>query len=69
MSSGFRDCPCGKIPIELTIEEGYTCKHAWVAGDCCGGWSIEFRTNYYETDTLECMELATLAWNNAIRAI
>ena len=61
-------CPCGKIPNKLSIAEGSTCKYAYVCGDCCGEWNIEFRTGYHKVNTNECMELAIKEWNNASRA-
>jgi len=60
-------CPCGKTPEDLGIDPGDTCKWAWVHGDCCGEWNIEFRTDFYEVDSEECMVLATKAWNDAPR--
>ena len=43
-------CPCGKTPNKLHIAEGNTCKYAFVYGDCCGEWNIEFRTDYFKID-------------------
>jgi len=61
-------CPCGKTPSKLYISEAETCKWAYVSGDCCGEWNIEFRTGYYKTDSNECMELAIKQWNDSPRA-
>ena len=62
-------CPCGKIPKKLHIVEGSSCKWAWVSGDCCGDWNVEFRTHYHKIDTPECMEQAIIYWNAANRAV
>lgn len=37
-------------------------------GDCCGEWSVEFRTQYKPADSPECYALAVQAWNDAPRA-
>jgi hypothetical protein len=60
-------CPCGDIPNHLCIEEGSSCKWAWVSGSCCSEWSVEFRTHYFKFDDPKLMELAIEAWNNAKR--
>ena len=59
-------CPCGKTPTGLYVTETRSVKWAFVYGECCGDWHIEFRTNYTEGD--ELMKHATEAWNNAPRA-
>ena len=65
----LRPCGCGKTPEKLCIyESSSTCKYFWVSGDCCGDWHIEFRTDYHNADSPECMELATKAWNSVSRA-
>lgn len=61
-------CPCGKTPNKLHISEGNTCKYAFVYGDCCGEWNIEFRTDYFKLDSVEIKVLAADAWNSASRA-
>lgn len=61
-------CPCGKIPDNLGIQPSSTCKWAWVYGDCCGDWNVEFRTEYKPLDSSECMALAIEEWNRASRA-
>ena len=61
-------CPCGVQPGKLYIQAGADCKWAWMSGDCCGDWSIEFRTQYAELDSAECMEQAVKYWNDALRA-
>lgn len=67
--AGLAVCPCGKIPTTLQIyDAGQGGKWANVAGDCCGEWLIEFRTNYTAQDSDECKALAALAWNSAPRA-
>lgn len=64
----LKECPCGKTPKELVIyESSSTCKYYWVGGDCCNDWHIEFRTDYHDADSPECMELAIRAWNDAPR--
>jgi hypothetical protein len=69
MSDELKPCPCGKIPKELGITDaGQGGKWAQVMGDCCGEWTIEFRTMYEALDSSECMKLATDAWNEAPRA-
>ena len=65
----LKPCPCGETPSELSISDvGQGRKWANVAPNCCGEWSIEFRTMYKGFDTDECMALAVTAWNNAPRA-
>ena len=69
VNAGLAACPCGRIPtsLQLTyVDQG----GKWVSatGDCCGEWSIEFRTQYAALDSEECKKLATKAWNSAPRA-
>jgi len=64
----LKPCPCGEVPFDLVIEGTAPCKYAWVSGDCCSEWSIEFRSNYKELDSQECINLAIQAWNGAKRA-
>lgn len=65
---GLAACPCGKPITELGISDaGQGGKWAWASGDCCGEWSIEFRTQYEGLDSDECKRLAREAWNNAQR--
>jgi len=62
-------CPCGRVISEIFIDDaGQGGKWAWVSGDCCGEWSIEFSTQYHALDSDECKKLATEAWNEAPRA-
>lgn len=64
----FKACPCGKIPTELEIySEDPSDKWAYVSGDCCDQWVINFRKNYLFLDSSECIELAGEAWNTAKR--
>lgn len=64
----LKPCPCGKTPEKVCIyDAGQGGKWAWVSGDCCGEWNIEFRTSYHELDSSECMELAISAWNETKR--
>ena len=63
----LKPCPCGQTPSRLLLEEGHTRKYAWVAGNCCGIWNVEFRTNYHDLQTEDAMKLAIAAWNDASR--
>ena len=67
--SELRECPCGR-PIDdiIITENGLGGKWAWVSGNCCGEWSIEFRTNYLNINSDECRQLAVAAWNYAPRS-
>ena len=66
--SELKKCPCGKTPIELWITDaGQGGKWANVEGGCCGEWMIEFRTQYNDLKSGECMKLAIEAWNDAPR--
>ena len=67
MKDKLKPCPCGRTPDNLYITDGDTCKWAWVSGDCCGEWSIEFRTKYHQLHTKECIELSIKGWNTAGR--
>ena len=64
--SELKACPCGKVPDELCVIEGETCRWRKVSGDCCGVWEIEFRV--YSNDTKEINQDALAAWNAAPRA-
>lgn len=62
-------CPCGRVPTALGIyDNNQGGKWASVSGNCCGDWSVEFRTNYFALDSEKCMALAVEAWNEAPRA-
>lgn len=64
----LKRCPCGVIPKELAITGNSNfVKYAYVYGDCCGEWEIEFRTQYKDLESDECMALAIKAWNEAPR--
>ena len=68
MTDDLAPCPCGNIPTVLGVDDlGYSSKHARVSGNCCGEWSIEFRTNYAAHDSEEIMRRAREAWNAAPR--
>ena len=68
MTDFLKKCPCGETPMELHISDaGQGGKWATVSGACCDEWMIEFRTNYHDLDTDECMDLAIDAWNGAAR--
>ena len=67
----LKKCPCGKTPEALDIE---TCdgnmnpKWAFVTGDCCGMWSVEYRNQYADIGSDEAMLKAVAAWNDAPRS-
>jgi hypothetical protein len=67
----IRCCPCGKTPEKLLVfgADHTGGKWAWVQGDCCGEWSIEFRLMYENMDSPKARELALEAWNGAPRAV
>lgn len=67
VKQSLEPCPCGNVPKSLFIQPGDTCKYAWVSGNCCGDWNIEFRTDYKELNSEECMDIAIRAWNDAKR--
>ena len=61
-------CPCGETPTKLFLNHnGQGEKWAEASPDCCGVWSIEFRTEYKDLDDSQCMELAVAEWNSAPR--
>ena len=62
----IKECPCGEIPTELIIEKGGR-KYSFAYGDCCSDWLIEFRSNYFKPDSIECKQLALKAWNGTKR--
>ncbi len=67
-NKNIKPCPCGRPIDELCISDaGQGGKWAYVTGNCCGEWAIEFRTSYTKWNSTECMELAITAWNNAPR--
>ena len=66
--SKLKRCPCGEVPNKLEIcTAGQGGKWAYTYGDCCNTWEIEFRTQYSDIDSKECMELAIEGWNAATR--
>ncbi len=66
--SDLKSCPCGAVPKVLYISTSVSgCRYAFVSGDCCGEWEIEFRAEYNYIDSADCMELAVKAWNAAKR--
>ena len=68
MSHEIAVCPCGDIPTVLCVDDlGYSSKHARVSGNCCGEWSVEFRTGYAEPGSEEIDFMAREAWNAAPR--
>ena len=62
--SKLKKCPCGKRPTSLGIMDGG--KYAYVSGDCCGEWMVEF-FNDQDIRSAKCMEFAIEAWNKAPR--
>lgn len=64
----LKKCPCGSTPKSLQINAQDRDKWAFVSGDCCGEWSIEYRNNYARVPSEESTERAREAWNNAPRA-
>lgn len=62
-------CPCGEVPESLHVIAGDTCKWAFAYGGCCGEWHVEFRTEYHDIESPECMDLAVDKWNAAQRAM
>lgn len=65
----LKECPCGKIPKKLIISDaGQGGKWAYVGGDCCEDWEIEFATGYYDLKSDECLVRARVCWNIAKRA-
>jgi hypothetical protein len=67
-TGGLARCPCGAIPEALGImDTGQGRKYMACMGTCCGEWMIEFRSDYHQQDSAECMERAIDAWNRAPR--
>jgi len=61
-------CPCGEIPTALNITDANQgSKWAFASGNCCGEWTIEFRTQYRPIDGREVKHLAYVAWNDSPR--
>ena len=66
----LKPCPCGEIPESLGIfDANQGGKWAYVNASCCGEWTLEFRTDYRELDSPECLALAVAAWNGAPRKL
>ena len=64
----LKKCPCGKTPTKLYIcDAGQGGKWAYVYGDCCNTWEIEFRSQYKDINSEECYAFAVEAWNEASR--
>ena len=65
----LKPCPCGKTPEKLAVYGDFDgAKWAYVSGDCCGDWELEFRTQYAAWNSDECQKYATERWNEATRA-
>lgn len=62
----LKPCPCGIVPENLLIADNGV-KWAYVYGDCCSNWEVEFRTGYNPIESDECKSLALYAWNHAPR--
>ena len=60
-------CPCGKTPTALVIVQHGDSKHAHCAGNCCGEWEVEFRTNFHHPTSAEAKRRAVSRWNDAHR--
>lgn len=65
--SNLEQCPCGRQPPKLLVDGSDRAKWAYVTGDCCGEWHIEFRNQYAPIPSDESMQLAVDAWNAAPR--
>lgn len=65
----LKPCPCGEVPTELSIDCS-DCKWFSCCGNCCGEWSIEFRSDYLRWDKEEkkITAMAVKAWNETKRA-
>ncbi len=65
----IKPCPCGKTPTKLhCVDNGQGSKWAQASGDCCGEWSVEFRTGYFDLNSEKCQGYAIDSWNGAPRA-
>ncbi len=65
----LKPCPCGRHVSDVDITDaGQGGKWANVSGNCCGEWTIEFRTQYLDLASPECKALGVEAWNEATRA-
>ncbi len=62
----LKPCPCGRTPTKLSIVSD-NAKWFRCAGNCCGEWEIEFRSNYSFPKSKEAKKLAIEAWNDAPR--
>jgi len=64
----IKECPCGKIPEDLSIQDiGQGTKWAIAIPTCCSEWSIEFKAMWNSFDSKECKKLAIESWNKAPR--
>ena len=68
MAGSYSQCPCGRIPTRLCLTEASSSKYAFVCGDCCGEWFIEFNTQYQKLTAEGCKSLGTEAWEAASRS-
>lgn len=66
----LQPCPCGRTPTRLSVEADHDRpKWAYVSGNCCGEWSIEYRNAYTMLNTPEADKIAMQAWNRAPRGV
>lgn len=66
----LKECPCGLTPLNLVVlgeAEGARPKYAFVAGDCCNEWIIEYRNQYEPIGSPEAIARAIKEWNAATR--
>ncbi len=62
----LKPCPCGQTPETLIVTPSQSLKYAFVSGDCCNEWHVEFRTDYLDPDDTAYSELAAQAWNERV---
>lgn len=67
--SDLERCPCGSTPEEISVYD-LNQGGKWMAAvpSCCGEWMIEFRADYLDASSDECIQRSVEAWNGAPRA-
>ena len=65
--SDLKPCPCGKTPSDVSQYGSPYDKWVWASPDCCGEWSVEYRSGYAQNED-DQKRNAEFAWNNAPRA-